>query len=215
MFARFTDRANRVAVLGQAEARAMCHEQAGTGHLLVALVAEGEGVAYQALSALSVTEAALRRAVLAIAPAGEPAPAGPVPWTPRAKKVLELSLRESLELGCSYIGTEHLLLGLIRVGDGAGVDVLAGLGTEAEAVRAKVLELLRGYEEPAAPPRVYQATIHETTLGSIRLGHGKTGPEVVITGPQGCVHRITAAEAREAAVALVAVAGDPGREAER
>lgn len=208
LFERFTDRARRVITLADKEAREMNHESVGTGHLLIALLAEGEAVAFQALSSFGVTKAAAREAVLGFAPAGEAAPAGQLAFTPRLKKVTELALRESLQLGCNYVGTEHLLLGLIREGDGAGMKALASLGADPGRVRRKVTDLLLGYAKHAGTGRTYQVTVRETALGDIRLGHGKLGPHVVIVGPKECVHHVTADQARAAAAALTAVADE-------
>ena len=130
LFERFTDRARRVLVLAQEEARDLNHAFIGTEHILLGLIREGEGVAAKALDALGVTFDVVREKVEeAIGPNANPSPGSP-PFTPRAKKVLELSLREALQLGHSYIGTEHMLLGLVREGDGVAAQVLNELGAD-------------------------------------------------------------------------------------
>jgi ATP-dependent Clp protease ATP-binding subunit ClpC len=144
MFQRFTDRARTVVVLAQEEARTLNHNRLGTEHLLLALIREGEGVAARALKSLGIDLEAVRQQVEEIIGRGETGPSGPIPFTPRAKKVLELSMREALQLGHNYIGTEHILLGLIREGDGVAAEVLLNLGAERNRVRRRVLELLVG-----------------------------------------------------------------------
>ena len=142
MFERFTDRARRVVVVAQEEARLLKHSYIGTEHLLVALVYEDEGVAAKALGQLGISLDAVRAEVREIVGQGDSAPSGHVPFTPRAKKVLELSLREALELGHNYIGTEHMLLGLVREGEGVAAMVLAKLGADLSRVREQVIQLL-------------------------------------------------------------------------
>jgi len=144
MFERFTDRARRVVVLAQDEARRLNHNYIGTEHLLLGLVHEGEGVAAQALEDLRVSLDAVRQQVEEIIGQGKDAPSDHIPFTPRAKKVLELSLREALQLGHDYIGTEHILLGLIREGDGVAAQVLVALGADLDRVRQQVIALLQG-----------------------------------------------------------------------
>jgi ATP-dependent Clp protease ATP-binding subunit ClpC len=141
MFERFTDRARRAVVLAQEEARALRHNYIGTEHLLLGLVAEGEGLAAQALALSGVTLDAARAAVHEIIGVGTLQPTAHIPFTPRAKKVLEFALRESRQLGHTYIGTEHILLGMIKEGEGVAAQVLGRLG-EPEAVRDKVRELM-------------------------------------------------------------------------
>ncbi len=128
MFERFTDRARRVVVLAQEEARMLNHNYIGTEHILLGLIHEGEGVAAKALESLGISLEAVRSQVEEIIGQGQQAPSGHIPFTPRAKKVLELSLREALQLGHNYIGTEHILLGLIREGEGVAAQVLVKLG---------------------------------------------------------------------------------------
>ena len=152
MFERFTDRARRVVVLAQEEARMLNHNYIGTEHILLGLIHEGEGVAAKALESLGISLEAVRQQVEEIIGQGQQAPSGHIPFTPRAKKVLELSLREALQLGHNYIGTEHILLGLIREGEGVAAQVLVKLGADLNRVRQQVIQLLHGYQgkEPAA-----------------------------------------------------------------
>ena len=145
MFERFTDPARRVVVLAQEEARMLNHNYIGTEHILLGLIHEGEGVAAKALESLSISLQAVRDQVQEIIGKGQTAPAGHIPFTPRAKKVLELSLREALQLGHNYIGTEHILLGLIREGEGVAAQVLQKLGADLNRVRQQVIQLLSGY----------------------------------------------------------------------
>src|SRR6186713_1718561 len=151
MFERFTDRARRVVVLAQEEARLLNHNYIGTEHILLGLIHEGEGVAAKALESLGISLDAVRGQVEEIIGEGGSSPSGHIPFTPRAKKVLELSLREALQLGHNYIGTEHILLGLIREGEGVAAQVLVKLGADLNRVRQQVLQLLSGYQgkEPA------------------------------------------------------------------
>jgi ATP-dependent Clp protease ATP-binding subunit ClpA len=146
MFERFTDRARRVVVLAQEEARMLEHDYIGTEHLLLALIHEGEGVAAKALRALDVDLDTLRREVEALVGRGQQPSKGHIPFTPRAKKVLELSLRESVQLGHDYIGTEHLLLGIVREGEGPAAQVLQQRGIELNTVRQEVIRLLHGHQ---------------------------------------------------------------------
>src|SRR4051812_12490967 len=146
MFERFTDRARRVVVLAQEEARMLNHNYIGTEHILLGLVSEGDGVAAKALESLGIAVEGVRQQVEEIIGQGQQAPSGHIPFTPRAKKVLELSLREALQLGHNYIGTEHILLGLIREGEGVAAQVLVKLGADLNRVRQQVLQLLSGYQ---------------------------------------------------------------------
>src|SRR6186713_481013 len=152
MFERFTDRARRVVVLAQEEAKMLNHNYIGTEHILLGLIHEGEGVAAKALESLNISLDAVREQVQDIIGQGQQQPTGHIPFTPRAKKVLELSLREALQLGHNYIGTEHILLGLIREGEGVAAQVLVKLGADLNRVRQQVIQLLHGYQgkEPAA-----------------------------------------------------------------
>jgi ATP-dependent Clp protease ATP-binding subunit ClpC len=146
MFEKFTDKARRVVVLAQEEAKLLNHNYIGTEHILLGLIHEGEGVAAKALEALGINLEGVREQVQEIIGQGQQAPTGHIPFTPRAKKVLELSLREALQLGHSYIGTEHLLLGLIREGEGVAAQVLTKLGADTNKVRQQVIQLLSGYQ---------------------------------------------------------------------
>jgi ATP-dependent Clp protease ATP-binding subunit ClpC len=145
MFERFTDRARRVVVLAQDEARTLNHSYIGPEHILLGLVQEGQGVAAKALESLGISLETVRQQVEEVAGQGKHAPPGHIPFTPRAKKVLELSLRESVEFGHHYIGTEHILLGLIRQGEGAAAQVLTGLGIGLDRTRDEVARLLEEY----------------------------------------------------------------------
>ena len=146
MFERFTDRARRVVVLAQEEAKMLNHNYIGTEHLLLGLIHEGEGVAAKALQSMDISLEAVRQQVEDIIPPGQQQPTGHIPFTPRAKKVLELSLREALQLGHNYIGTEHILLGLIREGEGVAAQVLVKLGADLNRVRQTVIQLVSGYQ---------------------------------------------------------------------
>ncbi|HLP23773.1 MAG TPA: ATP-dependent Clp protease ATP-binding subunit [Microbacteriaceae bacterium] len=146
MFERFTDRARRVVVLAQEEAKMLNHNYIGTEHILLGLIHEGEGVAAKALESLDISLDSVREQVQDIIGQGQQQPTGHIPFTPRAKKVLELSLREALQLGHNYIGTEHILLGLIREGEGVAAQVLVKLGADLGKVRQQVIQLLSGYQ---------------------------------------------------------------------
>ncbi|WP_104176220.1 ATP-dependent Clp protease ATP-binding subunit, partial [Arthrobacter sp. Y81] len=150
MFERFTDRARRAVVLAQEEARTLNHNYIGTEHILLGLIHEGEGVAAKALEALGISLDGVREQVQEILGPGQPSPSGHIPFTPRAKKVLELALREALQLGHNYIGTEHILLGLIREGEGVAAQVLVKLGADLNRVRQEVVQLLSGYQGETA-----------------------------------------------------------------
>ena len=144
MFERFTDRARRVVVLAQEEARTLDHGYIGTEHLLLGLIREGDGVAARALESLGISLDAVREQVGQIIGRGQQPPPGHIPFTPRAKKVLELALREAQQLDHGYIGTGHLLLGLIREGSGVAAQVLVGLGADLSRARQQVVQLLAG-----------------------------------------------------------------------
>ena len=146
MFERFTDRARKVVVLAQEEARMLNHNYIGTEHILLGLIHEGEGVAAKALESLGISLELVRVQVEEIIGQGQEAPSGHIPFTPRAKKVLELSLREALQLGHNYIGTEHIQLGLIREGEGVAAQVLVRLGADLNRVRQQAIQLLHGYQ---------------------------------------------------------------------
>jgi ATP-dependent Clp protease ATP-binding subunit ClpC len=162
VFERFTDRARRVIVLAQEEARHLNHDYIGTEHLLLGLASEDQGVAAKALELLGIQLETLRSEVKEVIGQGERAPSGHIPFTPRAKKVLELSLREALKLGHNYIGTEHILLGLIREGEGVAAQVLVQLGADLSRVREHVTELLSGQAggvEAGARTRLVRMTV--------------------------------------------------------
>ncbi|EFV13227.1 ATP-dependent Clp protease ATP-binding subunit [Segniliparus rugosus] len=152
MFERFTDRARRVVVLAQEEARMLNHNYIGTEHILLGLIHEGEGVAAKSLESLGISLEAVRSQVEEIIGQGQQGPSVHIPFTPRAKKVLELSLREALQLGHNYIGTEHILLGLIREGEGVAAQVLVKLGADLSRVRQQVIQLLSGYSGGGKEP---------------------------------------------------------------
>jgi ATP-dependent Clp protease ATP-binding subunit ClpC len=171
LFERFTDRARRVLVLAQEEARDLNHAFIGTEHILLGLIREGEGVAAKALDALGVTFDVVREKVEeAIGANANPSPGSP-PFTPRAKKVLELSLREALQLGHSYIGTEHMLLGLVREGDGVAAQVLNDLGADMARVRTQVIQMMSGQagKESGVPSGSGQKSGPEESGGSAVL----------------------------------------------
>ncbi|MGW9021387.1 ATP-dependent Clp protease ATP-binding subunit [Leucobacter chromiiresistens] len=169
MFERFTDRARRVVVLAQEEAKMLNHNYIGTEHILLGLIHEGEGVAAKALEQLEISLDAVRAQVTDIIGTGQQPPAGHIPFTPRAKKVLELSLREALQLGHNYIGTEHILLGLIREGEGVAAQVLVKLGADLNRVRQTVIQLLSGY----------QAGKESATVGAPESGGESKGSQVL------------------------------------
>jgi hypothetical protein len=186
MFERFTDRARRVVVLAQDEARMLNHKYIGTEHILLGLIHEGQGVAAKALESLGISLEAVRQQVEQIIGRGEQAPSGHIPFTPRAKKVLELSLRESQQLGHDYIGTEHLLLGLIREGEGIAAQVLVRLGADLDRVRQQVIQLLHGRQgkEPAT---------WESSPGEPQRGRAPSG---VPSGVAALESRLSALEQR-------------------
>ncbi len=175
MFERFTDRARRVVVLAQEEARMLNHNYIGTEHILLGLIHEGDGVAAEALESLGISLEAVRQQVEEIIGRGQQALSGHIPFTPRAKKVLELSLREALQLGHNYIGTEHILLGLIREGEGVAAQVLVRLDADLNRVRQQVIQVLhsRPAGEAAAggpgaaisPPRRWTEEIKDMLAG--------------------------------------------------
>ena len=169
MFERFTDRARRVVVLAQDEARALNHNYIGTEHLLLGLIHEGEGVAAKALESMDVTLDKARAQVVEIIGEGQSAPSGHIPFTPRAKKVLELSLREALQLSHNYIGTEHILLGLLREGEGVAVQALGNLDVDLAALRQAVMQLLSGYDAKETVGSGASALKEGTPSGSVIL----------------------------------------------
>src|SRR5881398_79672 len=169
MFERFTDRARRVVVLAQEEARMLNHNYIGTEHILLGLIHEGKGVAAKALESLGISLDAVRQQVEEIIGQGQQAPSGHIPFTPRAKKVLELSLREALQLGHNYIGTEHILLGLIREGEGVAAQVLVKLGADLSRVRQQVIQLLSGYAGKEGAPAGTGSSGESAPSGSLVL----------------------------------------------
>jgi ATP-dependent Clp protease ATP-binding subunit ClpC len=194
MFERFTDRARRVVVLAQEEARMLNHNYIGTEHILLALIREGGGVAAQALEPLGITEEAARQQVEEIVGRGQQdPPRGHIPFTPRAKKILQLSLREAIALGHGYIGTEHILLGLVREGEGVAIQVLNGLGIDPNRVRQQVIQLVsarRVQEEPGtghALPGEAQAVVGASRpsrlAGLALVGTGTTRRHLSGPGP--------------------------------
>jgi ATP-dependent Clp protease ATP-binding subunit ClpA len=152
MFERFTERARRVVALAQEEARMLSHTYIGTEHILLGLLREGHGVAARALESPGISVEAVRQQIVELIGRGQQVPSGHIPFTPRAKMVLALSLREALQFGHEDIGAEHILLGLIRDGDGVAVQVLANLGADLNRTRQQVIQLLQGYQgqEPAS-----------------------------------------------------------------
>jgi ATP-dependent Clp protease ATP-binding subunit ClpC len=156
VFERFTERARRVVVLAQEEARMLNHNYIGTEHILLGLIQEGEGVAARALERFGISLEDLRSEIEEIVGQGQTPPFAHIPFTPRAKKALELSLREALELGQQYVGTEHLLLGLVRLGEGVAAQALISRGVSLGRIREEVIALLEGYvhEGPPAPAEV-------------------------------------------------------------
>ena len=149
MFERFTDRARHVVVYAQEEARMLNHDYIGTEHILLGLIHEGEDVAARALQEMGISLDASRARVEELIGQGTEPPMGHIPFTPRGKKVLELSLREALQMGHNYIGTEHILLGLVREGEGVGAQLLRELGADVDRVRQTVIRLLEGYTASA------------------------------------------------------------------
>jgi ATP-dependent Clp protease ATP-binding subunit ClpA len=180
MFERFTDRARRVVVLAQEEARLLSHDYIGTEHILLGLLAVNSGIAYEALTAEKVSLETVRAKVEEIVGKGDSTPSGHIPFTPRAKKILELSLREALNLGHNYIGTEHILLGLIREGEGVACQALVAVGADLPAIRARVLARVGGAAAIAGtlpPPRGLRAR-----WASLRSGQ-QQAMEPVVYGP--------------------------------
>jgi ATP-dependent Clp protease ATP-binding subunit ClpA len=186
MFERFTDRARRVVVLAQEEARMLNHDYIGTEHLLLGLLQEGEGVAAKALEALGITQEAVRQQVEEAVGRGQTPRSGHIPFTPQAKQVLKLALHEALQIGHNYIGTEHILLGLIREGDGVAAQVLVRLGADLDSVRQQVIELLHGYQGES-----------ETTAAAQRSGKAGRGKRKLLSE---ILDRLGSVESRLSAV---------------
>jgi ATP-dependent Clp protease ATP-binding subunit ClpC len=181
VFERFTDRARRVVVLAQEEARLLDHNYIGTEHILLGLLREADGVAARALESMGISLEVVRAQVEEIIGRGASAPAGHIPFTPRAKKVLELTLREALQLGHDYLGTEHILLGLVREGEGVAAQVLIKLGAELRAVRRRVVQLVAGMppsgeQEQAGPAPVLPPDI--TLITSLSTENAQLRQEV-------------------------------------
>ena len=206
MFERFTDRARRVVVLAQEEARLLNHNYIGTEHILLGLIHEGEGVAAQALESLKISLDSVRKEVESIIGSGSSAPSGHIPFTPRAKKILELSLREALKLKHNYIGTEHILLGLLREGEGVAAQVLVKLGAGLPRVREQVIQLLEASDEATASAwitepegtvvvsdrvNVFSRGPLEATVGysrAVRVGRHVAVAGTTTLGPDGVEH---------------------------
>jgi ATP-dependent Clp protease ATP-binding subunit ClpC len=169
MFERFTDRARRVVVLAQEEARTLNHNYIGTEHLLLGLMHEGEGVAAKALESLGISLDGVREQVQEIIGQGQQAPSGHIPFTPRAKKVLELALREALQLGHNHVGTEHILLGIVREGEGVAAQVLVKLGADPRRTRQQVIQLLSGFQGKETGAGVGPVQSEATPAGSVVL----------------------------------------------
>ena len=201
MFERFTNRARRVVVLAQEEARMLNHNYVGTEHLLLGLIHEGQGTAAKALESLGIGLDMVRREVEEVIGEGQEAPSGHIPFTPRAKKVLELSLREALELNHNYIGTEHILLGLIREGEGVAAQVLVRLGADLDRVRQQVIDLLAAYKaraeeaEQAVPSEPAEPSAPSASAAPAE-GRRRERQAVALAG------RIEAIEARLSAIEL-------------
>jgi hypothetical protein len=212
MFERFTDRARRVVVLAQDEARLLRHNYIGTEHILLGLVAEGDGVAARALESLEIRLDVVRQQVEEIIGVGKKELSGHIPFTPRAKKVLELSLREALQLGHNYIGTEHILLGLIREGEGVAAQVLVRLGADLNVVRRTVISLAaRAGPEPDVP-RV-PARARTGPRGDIFAELSAIAARLTVIEERLGIGRRTAAAAAEDLVSSGGRAAVPGQEA--
>ena len=184
MFERFTDQARRVVVLAQEESRILNHNYIGTEHLLLGMLREREGGAATALEAMGIGLEAVRQQVEEIVGRGKDIPSGHIPFTPRAKKVLEFSLRESLQLGHDYIGSEHILLGLIREGEGLAAQILVQLGADLPRVREQVLRQLA--DQPAEQ--------REEERSSVRTGGSSGVLEGIVSRLDAIAERLTAIE---------------------
>ena len=177
MFERFTERARQVVVLAQAEAQALKHNYIGTEHLLLGLLREEEGLAARVLESFEITVEEVRAQVARIIGQGDEVTGGQIPFTPRSKTILELSLREAISLGHNYIGTEHLLLGLMREGEGVAVRILVDFGATPQAIRDELLRLLGGARGELPPPRPLNWEYEVRTLE----GATETWPEQLTT----------------------------------
>jgi len=183
VFERFTERARQVVVLAQEESRTFKHNYIGTEHILLGLLREEEGLAGRVLESLDITIERVRAAVLQIVGAGEEPTPGQIPFTPRAKKVLELAIREALSLGHNYIGTEHILLGLARENEGVGVRILREFDVDAEKIRNEIIRMLSG---PEAPPFTEVRMVTRQTVAAAWLdwsGPGSGSPGGRDSGP--------------------------------
>jgi len=207
-------------VLAQEEARHLNHNYIGTEHLLLGLIHEGEGVAARALESLGISLEAVRAQVEEIIGQGQSAPVGHIPFTPRAKKVFELSLREALQLGHNYIGTEHLLLGLVREGEGVAAQVLVKLGADLARVRQQVVQVLGGYaggEDVGARMRLVRMTVPdavrevEEQLAQVRRGRWPPSTGGISRRPQRCATRKSSSCPGWRAGAGMDRRGGPGR----
>jgi ATP-dependent Clp protease ATP-binding subunit ClpC len=204
MFERFTDRARRVVVLAQEEARLLSHNYIGTEHILLGLIHEQEGVAAKVLEALGISVETVRGKVESIIGAGEGTPTGHIPFTARSKKVLELSLREALQLGHNYIGTEHILLGLIREGEGVGAQILVNLGADLSAVRGAILQQLSG---TGRGPRLTAPGFGPPRQTPAAAKAGVEARRLAGSGPVGSHHYLLALLNDEQSVAAKALEG--------
>jgi ATP-dependent Clp protease ATP-binding subunit ClpC len=204
MFERFTDRARNTVVHAQEEARLLRHDYIGTEHLLLALVREREGVAAEALRGMGISPSGVRQQVTELIGTGDEEPSGHIPFTPRAKKTLELALREALQLRHNYIGTEHILLGIVREGEGVAATVLVNLGAELKRVRRQVTRVLERHGAAGTPPAPPSRTpaAEQVVAAASQLAGG---------GPMGSHHLLEAlvrAEDSAAAKVLAAVGLD-------
>ncbi len=198
MFERFTERARQVVVLAQEEARDLKHNYIGTEHLLLGLLREGDGVAARVLSALDVSLEDVRGTIMRIVGEGEHESQGQIPFTPRAKKVLELALREALSLGHNYIGTEHILLGLVRESEGVAARVLADLEADADRIRQEVMRVLSGPSRrpakagrrPPVPPEARRGPRFSTSSAAISLVNAEDDKLDPVVGRQTEIERV-------------------------
>ena len=207
MFERFTDRARRVVVLAQEEARLLNHSYIGTEHILLGLIHEADGVAAIALERLGISLEAVRERVQGIIGEGDVAPTGHIPFTPRAKKVLELSLREALQLGHNYIGTEHILLGLIREGEGVGAHVLVNLGADLSAVRQEVIQVLGGVPGSARHGAPFMTPARMTRETPAAAKAGVEARRLAAGSPVGSHHLLLALLQQHDSIAAKALEG--------
>jgi GNAT superfamily N-acetyltransferase len=214
MFKRFTDRARRVVVLAQEEARTLNHNYIGTEHILLGLIRESDGVGAKALESLGISLQAVRAQVEELIGRGQHTPSGHIPFTPRAKKVLELSLRESVQLGHDYIGTEHILLGLIREGDGVAAQVLVQLGADRNRVRQQVIQLISSQppqSDEAMKVRPREDTDRAAALAFLtRHNHARVARQGELLEPLD--HPALLAEADGEIVGMLTYLPDPGWE---